>query len=139
MDTLLAIEAVHSTQNLRGLRHLYDIVEAQVRAMKALGVPLQSYGALLSSVFLSKLPHDHRLQIARESSGSDELDFERLLEITEIDLEAREKANFAMPPKTKPKPSHSTGHSLPSTGGPVPCCYCQQGAHAPVECGKVVT
>ena len=119
MDTLLAIEAVHSTQNLKGLRHLYDVVEAQVRGLKALGIPPQSYGALLSSVFLSKLPHDLRLQIARESSGSEEMDFERLLEITEIDLEAREKAHLAMPPKTKPKPSHSTGHSLPSTGGPV--------------------
>lgn len=55
MDILLNVEAVASQHDLRGLRHLYDLIESHVRALKS---PSDSYGALLSSVLLSKLPCD---------------------------------------------------------------------------------
>ena len=47
-----------SAHNLKGLRRLYDDVESHVRRLKALGVTSESYGSLLSSVLLSKLPQD---------------------------------------------------------------------------------
>ena len=139
MDTLLALEVINSSQNLKGLRHLYDVVEAQVRGLKALGVSPDSYGTLLSSVFLSKLPHDLRLHIARESTDEELSQLEKLLEITEADIKAREKAGCSVvPAKTKVKPPAPTGHALPAMSGPTPCCYCQ-GAHLPEECGKVIS
>ena len=60
MDILLNVEAVASQHDLKGLRHLYDLIESHVRALKSLGVSSDSYGALLSSVLLSKLPHDRQ-------------------------------------------------------------------------------
>ena len=122
MDTLLALEMINSSQNLKGLRHLYDVVEAQVRGLKALGVSPDSYGTLLSSVFLSKLPHDLRLDIARESTDDELSQLEKLLEITEADIKAREKAGCSVvPAKTKVKPPAPTGHALPAMSGPTPC------------------
>ena len=44
MDVLLNIDAVASTHSLKGLRHLYDVVESQVRGLKSLGVLAESYG-----------------------------------------------------------------------------------------------
>ena len=37
-----------SQQNLKGLRHLYDLVESHVRSLKSLWVSPNSYGTLLS-------------------------------------------------------------------------------------------
>jgi hypothetical protein len=42
MDLLLNLESVTSQHNLKGLRHLYDVVEANVRGLRALGVPSAS-------------------------------------------------------------------------------------------------
>ena len=44
MDLLLNLEAVTSQHNLKGLRHLFDMVESNVRGLRALGVPSSSYG-----------------------------------------------------------------------------------------------
>ena len=57
MDILLSIDPVASSSNFKRLRHLYDTVEMQVRGLKSLGVPADSYRSLLSSVLLNKLPH----------------------------------------------------------------------------------
>ena len=46
MDTLLELESVASATNIKALRHLYDQVEFQVRSLKSLEVPLNSYGNL---------------------------------------------------------------------------------------------
>ena len=46
MDTLLNVDAVTSQDNLKGLRHLYDLVESHVRSLKSLGVSSDSYGFL---------------------------------------------------------------------------------------------
>ena len=56
MDILFNVEAVTSQHNLKGLRHIYDLVEFHVQSVKSLGVSPNSYGTLLSSVLLNKLP-----------------------------------------------------------------------------------
>ena len=56
MEILLNVEAVSSQYNLKALRHLLDIIESNVRGLRALGVPSSSYGGLLSSVLINKLP-----------------------------------------------------------------------------------
>lgn len=56
--------------NLRGLRHLYDTVEAHVRGVRALGVTADSYGGLLTSILLSKLPTvDHQQELSPKRNG----------------------------------------------------------------------
>ena len=61
MEALLNLEAVISQYNLKALCHLHDIVESQMRGLRALGVAAKSYGSLLSPVILSKLPPEFRL------------------------------------------------------------------------------
>lgn len=58
MDALMSMETVTSLSNLRALRRLYDNVELHIRGLKSLGVEFKSYGTLLASTLLNKLPQD---------------------------------------------------------------------------------
>ena len=66
MENLLGIDAITFQHNLKGLRHLYDTDETQVKGLRSLGVPATTYGSLLSSVLMSKLPQELRLIVSRE-------------------------------------------------------------------------
>ena len=66
MDILLNLDAITSSYNLRGLRRLFDLVESNVRGLRSLGVPPESYGSLLSSVLMYKLPQEFRLLASRD-------------------------------------------------------------------------
>ena len=59
------VEAVTSQHNLKGLRHLYNLIESHVRSLKSLRVSPDSYGTLLSSVLLNKLPSEIQLIASR--------------------------------------------------------------------------
>ena len=92
MEALLGIAAVTADHHLRDLRRLYDQAESNIRSLKSLGVELKSYGAMLSSMLLSKLPPELRLIVSR-TVPADELSMEVLLETFEQELLARERAN----------------------------------------------
>ena len=62
-----------------------------MRSLKSLGVPPESYGGLLSSILINKLPQDFRLVITREV-GEDDWKLDQLLQIFTSELEARERA-----------------------------------------------
>ena len=81
MELLLHLEAVTSVHNLKGLRQLYDVVESNVRSLKALGVSASSYGRLLSPILMSRLPSDLHLIVSRELS-EDEWDVEVVMEMS---------------------------------------------------------
>ena len=61
MDCLLSLPTVNSHHDVKGLRHLYDAVESHVRDLRALGVPTESYGGMLTSIIMSKLPAEINL------------------------------------------------------------------------------
>ena len=137
MESLLNVNAVTSDHHLRELRRLYDQSEANIRSLKALGVESESYGAMLSSVLLNKLPPELRLIVSRKVS-TDDLDIERLLKIFEEELMARERANNSG--SSTPRRVQSQGHSLTSaftTAAIAACAYCQQ-SHSPSNCTTVV-
>ena len=73
MDALLNLPAVTSHYDLRGLRHLYDSVEAHVRGLRALGVPAESYGGLLEQVAIRDTTH-HQSGTHRGEVGYGEVD-----------------------------------------------------------------
>ena len=56
MDAQLILQTVTSHHDLKGLCRLYDSVESHVRGLRALGVDAGSYGQLLSSMLMNKLP-----------------------------------------------------------------------------------
>ena len=91
MDTLLELESVTSSTNTKALRRWYDQVEFQVRSLKSLEVPLDSYGNLLSSLFMNRLPQELRLIVSREV-GEAEWRIDEIMNIVEREVSARERA-----------------------------------------------
>ena len=90
MDELLKMKPVLSESDLVGLRQLYDSVETHMRGLRSLGVTADTYGSLLSPVFVNKLPVEIRVLIScqvPEESWS----LEELLKAMLTELEARER------------------------------------------------
>ena len=141
MDTLLNLTAVTLEHDLRGLRRLYNDVEANVRSLKVLGVEQGSYGAMLTSVLLNKLPNDVRLIVTRKTP-SDRLDLPTLLTVLEDELVARERSRDSNrggrhPPDFKTRPSSMATTLLAGMQEkPNSCCYCQQ-SHPASDCQVV--
>ena len=144
MDLLLNVTAVSSPNNLTGLRHLYDFVEMHTRSLTSLGVTSDSYGTLLSSVLINKLPSDVRLLISRNVSG-EEWKLDKLLKALHNEPQARERVVVEKSvPNAPGNPSSGKGarqgsiptsHQLVSGVNPsiTSCCYCQQN-HSPKDC-----
>ena len=65
IENLMGLEPVTSN-NTKALRHLYDMVESNVRSLKSLGVAAETYGSLLCPVLVKKLPNELRLIIERK-------------------------------------------------------------------------
>ena len=126
MDLLLNLEGVTSQHNLKGLRQLYDIVESNVRGLRSLGVPSSSYGGLLSSILISKLPPELRLIVSRELSEG-EWDFESMMKIIEREVEARERsagASITQPKKPLGRTPPTALSLMASAPAQVTCVYC---------------
>lgn len=91
MEALLKLPPIASQTNLKSIRHFFDTVESHVRSLKSLGVPTESYGSLLSSIIMGKLPSELRLMVSREvKEGEWELDSP--LKTVEYELDARERS-----------------------------------------------
>ena len=91
MDILMNLEAVTSQHDLKGLRHLYNLVESHTRGLASLGVMSSSYGALLSSVLITKLPQEFDLTVSKEIKEG-EWDLSAVMKILEREIDARERA-----------------------------------------------
>lgn len=143
MEALLTLEAVVSQNNSKALRRLHDQVESQVRGLRALGIPAESYGSLLAPVILSKLPQELRLIVSREvREGRWHLD--ELMRVIDVEIKARERAsntatsstNGSRQPKA-PDRGLPTNATLFSSDSLVPkCSYCRQ-QHSSVSCRTV--
>lgn len=147
MELIINLNSVRSGYQVKELRQLYDTIESHVRSLKSLGVPSSSYGTLLSSIVMNKLPQELKLLINREVKG-DEMELERLLRVFEAELEARERAGTHASQTRTPTAGHSnrtarlptaatlvsgTPSSNPNT---ITCSYCKQ-AHTSNSCNVV--
>ena len=137
MDLLLNINPVTSQHNLKGLRHLYDTVESQVRSLNALGVSADTYGSILSSVFVNKLPKELRL-IVSHHVREDEWTLDAIMHVTEREIIAREIAlgNSCWGPK-KTMRDPLTASSLLTSGSRAPKCSCCHQSHTSSTCRTV--
>ena len=137
MDLLLNLEPVSAAHQLRNLRRLYDSVETHVRSLKSLGVDSKTYGTLLASVLLNKLPQELRLIVSRKTN---DVGLDQLLKEVEQEIDARERAQATPPnpsqPPRKPREQPHTAATLLSGNSPANCCYCQQ-QHAAEACTTV--
>ncbi len=129
----MGTDAVTSPHNVKALRHFHDVVESNIRSLKA---SAETYGSLLASVLMNKLPNELRLIIGRKIGESDwQLDTELLQEV-----EARERAN----PLRCHSPKRGIGRTPPTAAtlflgdksDKPHCCYCN-GDHNSGRCSRV--
>ena len=141
MEILLNAESVSSANQVAALRKLYDKIESNVRGLASLGVTLDSYVSLLSSVLIQKLPSELRLIIGRRVT--DEWTLPSIMEVLGEELEARERT--ATPRNDRVSLAPVKGASKPTTAAllssnradtRVTCCYCQ-GEHTADSCQRV--
>ena len=143
MEVLLSLEAVTSDYNLVALRRLYDKIETQVRGLRSLGVPPDSYGSLLSSVVMSKTPQEIRLIISRKVGDKDR-NLDNMMKILLDELQARERAAAGEFAGTRNRersgraPSTTSALLTRNSGSGPTCYYCQQ-THLSHECKNVTS
>ena len=137
MEQLLSIDAVTSQHDVKGLRHLYDIIEANVRSLDSLGVKAESYGSLLSSVLMNKLPSKLRLIASRNFGDKDSWEFSALLKVIEEEVQARERSTTRAAHEGRRLKECPTGAALFVDTASPQCCFCRQG-HSSQDCRTVV-
>ena len=140
MDSLIKLELVASHHYTIELRRLYDKTESSIRSSTALGVTVDSYGALLTPVFMAKLPSELRLTIARRVPQA-EWKMMKILEVFQEELDARERASL-LKNKAKETPRHTREQPTVRTfmgSSNIGCCYCGKDDHAPVYCKTIVS
>ena len=140
MERLMKLETVRSDNHVLELRRLYDRAESTIRSLEALGVALDSYGALLTPVFVSKLPPEFKLIVTRRVPKT-EWNMKKILEVMQEELGARERVqshdvrhNYT-PKHNKENPTVGTFVSGSESG----CCFCGDKGHGPNQCQSVTS
>ena len=128
MDALLNVDTVTSPNNVKGLRHLFDFVESHIRSLNSLGVTSDSYGTLLTSVILNKLPQELQLLISRKI-GDDDWTLTKLMDHVGEEVRAQERTSaVTIGQKAVRKSGRKepfTGAALLTGSGPT-CSFCRQ-------------
>ena len=88
MDEMLKISACVNDK-VSQLRLVYDKFSVNIRGLESLGVSTDQYGSLLVPVIMSKLPHEVRVQVAR-NTANEVWKMSDLLEVIRHEVDARE-------------------------------------------------
>ncbi len=135
MDVLVNLPSVSSETDMKGLRQLHDTVQSHIRSLKSMGVAPESYGSLLSSMLMSKLPTSLQLVVSRVVKEN-EWNLDKLLDTFQQELQARER--IAVPANNKEFKKHPGSVAALTAGSPPSCTYCR-GAHPSRDCTTVTT
>ena len=144
MENLMKMQPVTSIHDIKGIRTLYDKLEANLRALDTLGISSSAYGDLLIPILIKKIPEELRLIITRQFDG-ETWDLGKILKSLKTELEARERIKF-MSSNTSTSTSDqkprqfrqpATASALISTNRSSPSCTYCKGAHASVNCNII--
>ena len=149
MSALVKLAKVQS-DNVRGLRKFHDDVKSNVRSLRNLGIDSKSYGSLLSTLIIEKLPQNIKLIISRKIE-TDIWDLTKVLHLISLELRAREtcvvpnQLSLSMDGKNKIVDDLFTGSSLnvarnsrsSRRSNAVKCVFCK-GFHWSDKC-RVIT
>ncbi|GFY61945.1 transcription factor MYB3R-2 [Trichonephila inaurata madagascariensis] len=97
MSKLLNLYPVKDSNNVIGLRKLYDICKIQIRSLESLNVTSGMYGHLLQPILLKLLPEDLVLDFNRKQLGKKEestFDVMELLQFLKLEIECRESTHL---------------------------------------------
>ena len=123
-----------------------DTLLSHIRSLEGLGIEGDTYGIFLTPIILSRLPHDMRMEWAREGEGR-ESDLEFLLESLTKEIRRLERSESfkeqgisptSMEERGTPK-KRSTASALHITSTPatkLTCIFCEK-SHPSHKCRKV--
>ena len=138
MDALMNLDAVTSSTNIMALHRLYDHVESYTHSLKSLGVESGSYGGLLASVLLNKLPQELQLLVSRKI-GESEWKLDEIMGVVGEEIQARERTVATTIPafRRQSKEPQTVAALFTRSGGGPTCSYCQQ-VHSSNSCHAIV-
>ena len=94
MDAVVNLPIVENARDLKTVRHLYDEVEANVRALSALGRTAEEYGGLLLSLMFHKIPEEIRLSICNKVS-KENWNLEAVLKELKQEVADKERCDYS--------------------------------------------
>ena len=94
MNALVNLPIVENARELKALRHLYDEVEANVRALSALGRKAEEYGVFLLPLMFHKIPEEIRLSICNRVS-KENWNLEAVFKELKQELANRERCDYS--------------------------------------------
>ena len=147
MEALLNVQA--PANNLTGLQAFYDTIQSHMRVLSSLGKPTESYGSLLISVILNKIPKDIKVHMARDHHDTEWVIDELLASILkEIKiLEAGQPSNRKSNSHTNPVLTTSSFYVASNRSAPQiteklkkdPVCVFCKGAHKSNTCTTITS
>ena len=105
-----------------------------------MGVPAESYGELLTSILMNKLPPEIRLIISRELT-EERWDIERIMKIINQETDAQERSSTPYSSSSSTKRPYQKGTPtaaalMTSNSSSTRCIYCDQN-HPSISCSVV--
>ena len=85
-----------TTADVSEVKRFYDTIEIHCRGLQSLGVDPKTYGTVLVSSLLQKLPEEIQPIISRKLSelhGDEDWELLKLFETLKVEVEAREKCS----------------------------------------------
>ena len=89
MDALLALVPVKENK-VSELRQLCDVIEIHTRNLQLFDICAQNYGPVLTSIILSKLPTEFKLEISRQMPDG-KWDITKLMDVMKREVVSRER------------------------------------------------
>ena len=75
MKQFTVLQPITDIKNTKGLRTLIDRIGSWIRALEALGIQLETFGALLAPIVRQKIPTKLNLRLSRKLAEPGEDDF----------------------------------------------------------------
>ena len=94
MNAVVNLPIIENACDLKALRHLYDEVEVNVRALSALGRKAEEYVGLLLPLMFHKIPKEIRLSICNKVS-KENWNLEAVLRELKQELSNRERCDYS--------------------------------------------
>ena len=83
-----------NSEDVKALRKFYDDVESHVRRLSTLGIEMENYGALISTLILEKLPPELKLAITRNIKENT-WDLAKVLKLINFQIRAHETCTIS--------------------------------------------
>ena len=139
MQKLEKLPRIKSSNDINGLRKMYDQTKFCVRNLKALNIDIATYGAILVPFLNGKLPSEIRVILSRNFQN-DIWQLDDMLKILKREVEAKERS-FSIGTSSEFEPEkrdrHYTTSAFLNSSLERKCPFCNLNNHPASKCLKV--